>query len=553
VKTALDILLRSGEGQFTEFKSCYDQHPKTGKKARSLKIVAKDVAICLAELANTDGGTLLVGVENDGRVTGAPYNDDEIAALRTTAASSWKRPIPYSFEAHESPDGIVLVFEIDPQIDVFTLTDGRTPYRVKADTVWLPEGEVRALKRSKAGTLFERTIVSDASLNDLNPKLLDRFRESIGLPNDISNGEMLVQYDLGVRDGGEVRPTLAACLLFGKQPMTRFHERAGINFRKFEGTVALTGSRNNERMDKTIEGPLPVLLEETFRLLQTQIGVSRKLRDLFFEERPEYPTFAWQEAIVNAVAHRDYSLRGNETEVRMFDDRLEFKNPGLPPEPVTIEELQQRKPVHASRNPRIMRVLKALKFVRERGEGLPRMFEETEQSFLSPPELQTEGRFFKLTLRSTLIFDDETMSWLRTFPLKKLNSRQQRALAHAYQSGRGYFVLRDYAHINSIDKETAKREIRSLIADKIVEVVGKKKGAKYYPLLQRGSIEERLREYFSRHESLTNTEYRRLAGTIHVVTASGQLRKLVDDGVLRKEGKKRGTRYYPTERLLKTK
>jgi ATP-dependent DNA helicase RecG len=288
-------------------------------------------------------------------------------------------------------------------------------------------------------------------------------------------------------------------------------------------------------------------------VLQTQIGVSRRLRDLFFEERPEYPTFAWQEAIVNAVAHRDYSLRGNETEIGMFDDRLEVKSPGLPPEPVTIEELQQRKQVHASRNPRIMRVLKALKFVRERGEGLPRMFEETEQSFLPPPELRTEGRFFTVKLRNTLVFDDATMNWLRTFPLKGLNIRQQRILAHSYQSGRGYFVLREYATINNIDKDTAKKEIRQLVDLQVVEVVGSRKGAKYCPLLQRGSIEERLRDYFSRHVSLTNTDYRKLIGNIHVVTASVQLRKFVDDGLLRKEGQRRATRYYATEALLKTK
>lgn len=63
------------------------------------------------------------------------------------------------------------------------------------------------------------------------------------------------------------------------------------------------------------------------------------LHDLFFQEKFEYPTFAWQEAIINAIAHRDYSITGIQVEFWMFDDHLEVRSPGPPPEPVTIEQL----------------------------------------------------------------------------------------------------------------------------------------------------------------------------------------------------------------------
>jgi ATP-dependent DNA helicase RecG len=553
VKTALDILLKSGEGQFIEFKSCYEQLKKKPNRKRTLKSLARDVAIALAEFANADGGTLLLGVENDGTVSGAPLSEEEVVSVRAMARDSWKRAVPYADEILFHVNGRIVAFETDPQADVFSLTDGRTPYRNNDQTMWLSEEEVKALKRAKTSTLIERTLLPSATLEDLDRGLLELFRKNIGASGSMSTEDILTQYDLAVWNGSGVKLTLGACLLFGKPPMTRFHERCGINFRKFSGTVALTGARNNETKDETIEQPLPLLLVRTFSLVQGQIGVSRKLKDLFFEERPEYPTFAWQEAVVNAVAHRDYSLRGSEIEMRMFDDRLEVKNPGLPPDPVTLEELQQRIPVHASRNPRIMRVLKALKFVRERGEGLPRIFEETEESFLPLPQLVAEGRFFKIVLRNTPVFDEKTMDWLRDFPLERMNTRQRRVLAHTFQSGKGYFVLREYAALNQVDKEIAKKEIRDLVNSQIVEVVGTKKAAKYYPLLQRGTIEQRLKEYFSRHPSLSNTEYRRLAGNVHVVTASVQLRKLVTEGFLRKEGAKRGTRYYPTARLLKTK
>jgi len=551
VKASLDILLRSGEGQYIEYKSCFDRPKNRPVKQRSLKSVARDIAVCLAEFANADGGTLLLGAENDGTVSGCPYTEEQIQCIRQMISDSWKNSVPYQCEMVSHANGSIAVFEVDPQADIFTLTDGRTPYRNNDQTVWFSSEIVRELKRTKASTLIERKITS-FTMGDLDSSLLQRLRNRIGVSPSLTNEDLLIEYDLAVRNGTGTKLTLAACLLFGKPPMTRFHERCGINFRRFEGTMALMGARNNERMDETREAPLPLLIEETFQLIQTQIGVSRKLRDLFFEERPEYPTFAWQEAIVNAVVHRDYSLRGNEIEVRMFDDRLEVKNPGLPPEPVTIEELQQRKSVHASRNPRMMRVLKALGFARERGEGLPRVFEETEESYLPPPELTAEGSFFKIVLRNTPIFDDETMKWLRGFPLEKLNVRQRRILAYSYQSRKGFFVLRDYVQENKLEKEVAKKEIRQLVDLGIIEVVGKRKAAKYYPLLQRGTIEERLREYFSRHESMKNADYRILAGNVHRLTALQQLKNLEQRGLLRKEGKGKGTRYFPTDELLKT-
>jgi len=552
MKVSLEILLQSGEGQYIEYKSCLDRTKNKPSKSRSLKSVAKDLAVCLAEFANADGGTLLLGVENDGSVSGCPYTPEQVETIRQMAADSWKKAVPCQLENLAHPNGAIIGFEIEAQADVYTLTDGRTPYRNNDQTVWFSAEMVKELKRSKASTLVERMITTHG-ISELDTSLLQRFRSKVGASSSLTDEDLLVEHDLAVRNGTGTKLTLAACLLFGKPPMTRFHERCGINFRRFDGTVALTGAKNNERMDDTKELPLPTLIEEIFQLIRTQIGVSRKLRDLFFEERPEYPTFAWQESIVNAVAHRDYSLRGNEIEVRMFDDQLEIKNPGLPPEPVTIEELQQRKQVHASRNPRIMRALKVFGFVRERGEGLPRIFEETEESYLPDPELTAEGSFFKLVLKNTPIYDEETMKWLQNFPLDRMTARQRRILAEIYQSGKGYFVLSDYARINHVDKETAKRDIRSLIENHSIEVIGTKKAAKYYPLLKRGTLRERLGEYFSRHEYLTNKDYRQIVGGVHIVTASIQLKKLVNENILIRKGKGRGMRYYPGEDFLKTK
>ncbi|TSA19879.1 hypothetical protein D4R75_08205 [bacterium] len=93
--------------------------------------------------------------------------------------------------------------------------------------------------------------------------------------------------------------------------------------------------------------------------------------------------------------------------------------------------------------------------------------------------------------------------------------------------------------------------VRQLVEQGVVEIVGTRKAAKYYPLLQKGTVEQKLREYFSRHESMKNADYRILAGKAHRLTALRQLKDLEQRGLLRKEGKGKGTRYFPAGELLK--
>ena len=83
------------------------------------------------------------------------------------------------------------------------------------------------------------------------------------------------------------------------------------------------------------------LIDEAVGRIKEQIRERTILHDLFFRERLEYPTFAWQEALVNAVAHRDYSSSGACMEVWMFDDHIGVRSPGAPPPPVTLEQLRQ--------------------------------------------------------------------------------------------------------------------------------------------------------------------------------------------------------------------
>lgn len=541
-------LIQGGEGQYIEFKSALDRS-RGVVKTRDAREIAKDIAEGLAEFANTDGGTLLLGVEDDGEITGIEFTGEQLARLENHIKTRWQSPVPYKREICEIEEKTIYTYEVDILPSVYSLSDGRTPFRFGTHTKWLSAGEIQGLKNSKTSALYERTPVPGVTLDDLEPALIEAFQKTMEASVGSTPEDILAEHDLILKNGQRTSLTLAACLAFGKPPMTRFHERCGVTIRRFSGETVRSGRENNETLDRIIEEPLPKLLQKAFETIQNQIKVSRKLESLFFEERPEYPTFAWQEAIVNAAVHRNYSYKGNDIEIRMFDDRMEIRSPGLPPAPVTIEQLKQRASVHSSRNPRLMRLMKSFRYVRERGEGLPRIFEEMEISCLQPPELRAEGEFFVVVLRNTPVFDNDTMEWLETFRGINLNARQRRILAHTYQN-RGHFTLGDYVEINQLARDQAQREIRQMCEMNAVELIGTRRAAKYYPIIQNGNLIDRIRDFFTRHEFLTNSHFRRIIGPLSVQEASRYLQQLVDSGWIERRGERRGAKYFSTSKLL---
>lgn len=145
------------------------------------------------------------------------------------------------------------------------------------------------------------------NLTELDPQLLTRAMVAGG-GGDAFAADYLVRRRLADRVGAAVVLREAAVLLFAQRPETILHPNAGICVFRVAGTERLTGARHSVQEFPRIEGNLPAVLAQVRALLETLIQRSARLRDRFFQDMPEYPTFAWQEAIVNVIAHRDYAI-----------------------------------------------------------------------------------------------------------------------------------------------------------------------------------------------------------------------------------------------------
>jgi len=296
------------------------------------------------------------------------------------------------------------------------------------------------------------------------------------------------------------------------------------------------------------------LIEETYKTISAQIKERQYLHDLFFVERFEYPTFAWQETIVNAVAHRDYSIQGLSIEVWMFDDRIEIRSPGLPPEPVTLERILKRERLHASRNPLIVRVLTELGYMRETGEGIPRMFEEMEKNGLYPPDIEIAAdSLFSVTLKNQPMYSEEEIEWLQNFDSLKLDPNQKRMLLFARSHGDS-FTSRDYQKVCRIGLYAASREIKEMIKKGIIRLP-KMHGRAYRlnPISQKVRVIDRYRKEYSIIKNLIekkgyikNSDIRKAFG-ISRLKATRLAQRLVVLGLLKMEGEKKGAKYVLAE------
>ena len=188
-------------------------------------------------------------------------------------------------------------------------------------------------------------------------------------------------------------------MLFGKNPQLYF-PRARVRFIRYEGIRECVGAQMNVIKDVIFEGNILNMLTKAISYLDTQIKEKTYLgADGLFVTEEEYPKFVRQEIIVNAITHRDYSIRGTDIQIKMFDDRIVVESPGRLPGLVKAGNIRH---THFSRNPKIAEFLRDYNFVKEYGEGVDRMCRELEAAGLQSPEYRLNACMLLATSRTRL-------------------------------------------------------------------------------------------------------------------------------------------------------
>ncbi len=450
-----------GESDFREFKSALEGKPDS-KKPRLVKRICEDIAEGLVAFANTDGGELVIGVEDDGTITGMPHSEEDILTMLNAPIShifkGQKLPIVYQLKIQIDGKDI-LFFQVDKGAsEIYQLPDGRVMVRKDKRTV---PAHVRRLQFERQEILsreYDRQFVDGATITDLDISLIQSLADSY--IKGMTAEKYLQQVGLAEYSISGLRLRNAAVLLFAKD-IQKWHPRSQVRFFKVNGTALLSGEQYNIISDEMVQGNIYELMIKAWEGLRPNLAYKTEFGpDGKFEQKYSYPEDACREALLNAIAHRDYS-NYNGVEIYIYDNRMEIKSPGALLSTLTLDDLYALDNRHESRNPRITNVLKISKFMREIGEGMKRIFTLMKEFDLQEPELYTNTTWFSVTLFNKSVFSSKQEEFLNLFKHLNLTGNQQKIVLLGME---GADIAPDdiYKAMNTSDRDTYDREVTKL-------------------------------------------------------------------------------------------
>ncbi|HEY3797364.1 MAG TPA: ATP-binding protein, partial [Caulobacteraceae bacterium] len=258
------IAVSLAEGQFREFKSAYSGAPGR-KQKRGARDICKDIAEALVAFANADGGELLIGIEDDGEVTGTnQYNVEELGLIKAAPKTHVHKETPLQsvlYRETKIDDKRVLYFRIPKGTKYIHLTaDGRCLKRNDLETVPVPAEQIQFDRREVVSREYDREFMDGASVADLEPELLKLVTEQV-VPG-VSVDKCLQYLGLAEYDGGTgLRIRRAALLLFAKSS-DRWHPRVQVRILKVSGTNVGAGADYNVTSDATVKTNVIRLVDE---------------------------------------------------------------------------------------------------------------------------------------------------------------------------------------------------------------------------------------------------------------------------------------------------
>ncbi|MBN4064113.1 putative DNA binding domain-containing protein [Dehalococcoides mccartyi] len=345
----------------------------------------------MAALLNLEGGHLLLGIEDDGTVSGLTRDTKIAEEWVMSIARNNLRPaaIPYWETIEWEPGRIVGVISLPPDAP-------DKPYKAKRASAWVTKVRVGTTSRDatddeemrlyqQSGRLqYDRKPVPGTDLKDLDLRRLTNYfrdfrqQECPDQADEDNWQRLLINTEFMYLDGDRAIPSAGGLLLFGNKP-NRYLPHAGINAVVYSGTEKDYAAK--ERL--LLRGPAVTLfsangdvietgiIEQALEFVRRHTNVSASIDEGGTrQEQWDYPPDAIREAIVNAIAHRDYTITVTDIELSIYSDRLEVISPGRLPNTVTVEKM--RAGYRASRNELIKETLRDYKYLEATGLGIPR-------------------------------------------------------------------------------------------------------------------------------------------------------------------------------------
>ncbi|SCK35407.1 ATP-dependent DNA helicase RecG [Variovorax sp. HW608] len=312
---------------------------------------------------------------------------------------------------------------------------------------------------------FDGAVLADTDLEDTDPAAIEDYRRQRQRINPSAeeltwnDQDLLRSLGAVVRQGGELKPTVAGLLLFGTpQSLRRCFPMMRIDYIRVPGRQWVEDPAH--RFDTMeIRAPLLTAIRRATNAVRDELLQSFSLPEgaLEREDEPTLPLRVIREAIVNAVMHRSYRIHGAIQVIR-YANRLEVRNPG---HSIKAEE-QLGEPGSETRNPRIAAVLHEVNVAETKGSGIRAMRELMIQHDLLPPTFESTRRpdQFVATFLFHHFLGKDDLSWLRRLTPEPLSDEEARALVFVRELGA--IDNAAYRSINRTDTLNASTHLRRL-------------------------------------------------------------------------------------------
>jgi ATP-dependent DNA helicase RecG len=385
----LDILRRveAGESEHIEFKRGLGDLVSTGR------------AICA--FANTDGGVIILGVDDSGTLVGVREDPEKVQERLTSfLQTGCSNPVSARLGRREDPKGWVHWIEVPRQRGYEPLRyDGRVWVRRGRSNVEPSPAELQELYNAFGYILTEERVIQAADPGDIDLQAFRAYLKALGLETE-EEPQPAKEDDLRNRGalaeiGGEFHPTLYGVLAFGKEPQA-YPQTANlwIQCSTYDGT--------DRAADVTLVGDAKGRLDEQVnRALGWVRGLGRleTYRGLVRTDTPLVPERALREAIVNAVAHRDYAITGSKIFLEVFSDRIDITSPGTLPNHMSVASVLAGG-LPRSRNELMANYLLVMGLMEQRGRGWPIIRRVMKEFNNTDAQLTQDegGKFVRVTL-----------------------------------------------------------------------------------------------------------------------------------------------------------
>ena len=382
---------------------------------KAAKINPRDFAIPVVAMANADGGYLAIGIEDDGTITGIDDYEKNLNELLRVPFDYCRPNVQFELKNMDVVDckgkpNHILRMKVLPNSKVVANQADEVYLRVGDKSKKLNFDQRLQLVYAKGVKYFEDEPVAGATVDDLDLDFVAEYCRKISYEKGNAEFYLRHNHDFVTVRGDEEVVSGAAILLFGKNPQ-RFFPRARVRFVRYEGKTAEVGDRMNVVKDMKFTGRILDQVKDAVAFVKTQIREYTKLGEgAVFRTVPEYPEFCWTELIVNAVAHRDYSIGGTDIQVKMFDDHFTVESPGILPGLVRVNNIRE---FHFSRNPMVVELLNEYDLVKEFGEGVERVYRDMAAAGLPEPEYRQSEFMLYATLKNKN-WGKEDASWADT-------------------------------------------------------------------------------------------------------------------------------------------